>query len=118
MQLPLKLSLTSEGARLNLSGMTAKVNYSTFGMAVKSGRARKGATQAQVAEAAEVSIPFISAVENEREKSAAPGTIIKIAEFLDLDRERLLKVGAPRRVHQWRDAERKAVAERRKAVAS
>ena len=75
-----------------------------FGETVREQRQKKGLTQAEVASFIGKTIPFVSAIENGREKSAAPTTVIKWADALGLNRRRLLRIGAPTKMHLWETA--------------
>src|SRR5688500_4940234 len=87
----------------NLRGRSPK-SRNTLGTVVQRARRLCRRTQAEVAEAIGKSIPFVSAVENGREQSALPETLIKWADFLGIERLDLLKLGAPKRVREWTEA--------------
>ena len=59
------------------------MNDNTLGNTIRQERLRKGLTQEQLAEKAEISLNFMSLIENGKNMSAQ--TLIKIAQALDID---------------------------------
>jgi predicted transcriptional regulator len=65
-------------------------------------------TQKILASKAGVKPHFVCDLEAGRKDSARPATIVKFADALGIDREELLRIGAPRTVRQWQRAIEKA----------
>lgn len=76
----------------------------TLGGAIRAARLKAKVTQKDLAAAAGVTEQYISIIENRGAGSAAPETIVKIAERLGVNARRLLKLAAPKSVRDWQDA--------------
>ncbi len=66
-----------------------EINYIDIGIRIKENRVKRGFTQEKLAEATDLSVSHISAIENAATKLALP-TIVKIANVLDISVDELL----------------------------
>lgn len=79
-----------------------KINYTDIGKRIRKARNKKGLTQGELAEMANVSSTHISHIENGATKLGLP-TIVDIANALDITVDRLLCDSIPTAKHEFKN---------------
>lgn len=90
--------------------MELKVDYAAIGQRIKNARTQKGLTQESLAEAADLSVTYISNIENVHTKVSLP-TLVAIAKILDVSVDYLLYDNLPA-VQESTDARCKQIFDR------